>query len=159
MPRAPPCSRKTTHRHHYRFVEETSGLFPRVQTTPRLPLVPYVTGNFSSFRTSTYYCCTTPSPGIVPTMRWLAQRKQLLRSTKYFVVSGFPGSVLICVLQVVDFFLGSRGLVELQKRVTRYRIYHSICVSYQQSKKEVLTLFDLVEPEGTERGCSWPFVP
>ena len=23
----------------------------------------------------------------------------------------------------------------------------------------VLTLFDLVEPEGTERGCSWPFVP
>ena len=23
----------------------------------------------------------------------------------------------------------------------------------------VLTLFDVVEPEGTERGCSWPFVP
>ena len=25
--------------------------------------------------------------------------------------------------------------------------------------RRILTLFDLVEPEGTERGCSWPFVP
>ena len=30
---------------------------------------------------------------------------------------------------------------------------------HERVSGRVLTLFDLVEPEGTERGCSWPFVP
>ena len=132
MPRAPSCSSKTTRRRHYLLVEETSGLFPRVQTTPRLPLVPYVTGNqFSSFRTSTYYCCTDTRSSYRTyhaVVYRFTQRKQGLSCVSSEL---FPWSC--------GFFLGSGILLELlPKRVTRYRIHHSICVFYQQSKRACL---------------------
>ena len=43
-------------------------------------------------------------------------------------------------------------------RTCSYFVLLSYVHRFCSSHRRVLTLFDL-EPEGTERGCSWPFVP